>query len=604
MKKMLLLLSVFFATANFAQRKIVRNLSLTTSNKNLFDAVPGYRKAPIAFVPFTAGADAAKKGYKADSIYIWTDPAGKRHRATGAEILQQVNEVEKSLCERGHSFRHSNTFDGLKATVPRDVLMNGIPNLPANFVTKKSGRIITAKFNGFNNRFTMGGTIYPYLGTLQRSAEFPGSIYDVQKLSRLPNDASSFSFPLILAAQADAFSKLAGCVVEIYSNAGKTGLPLFSIPLDIKKPAVALVWPGQLQNNSANTPAVTSGVILNNYTVTFKNSSNKIPAATRDHNYYYIGFKFTGTDGKPLIMSVQNDIAVDNSLTPPLNIAVYKEAKINNFNFEVTDPVKHCFGMYARSNGFNAKSSSEPFGFVGQNKKSSFDANLSIGARYYNFEHLVNSNASLTNDLEIVGFNFSAAQNYNRPDRDNLPPPIRIPGNQNLLTHANTKLEFRVLGEVIGANETAITQEVFNQRFFIGPVPCKATVSLTGKAGITASGTYTQNTCDMAGKFTPYAELNVTGSGGVDALIAYAIVEVNVNLLKVGLPIEFEIDNPGTASVQSSIEVSGLSGNVNFRTGFCIPIPFFDDICKDFTIEIFRWNGLNEKYAIDNAGIK
>jgi len=65
-------------------------------------------------VPFTAGPEAARKGYKADSIYTWTDPSGVHHRALGSQILQQVNDVERSLCERGHSFRERNTFEKLK----------------------------------------------------------------------------------------------------------------------------------------------------------------------------------------------------------------------------------------------------------------------------------------------------------------------------------------------------------------------------------------------------------------------------------------------------------------------------------------------------------
>jgi len=208
MKNILLLLTLFSATTISAQKRIVRNLPQTTNNSNLFDAVPGYRKAPIPFVPFTAGPEAAKRGYKADSIYTWTDPSGVHHRAMGSQILQQVNDVERSLCERGHSFRERNTFDKLRVTIPQDVLMNGIPGLPANFVSSK-GRTITnpVKFGGLNNRLTFGGNIYPYLGTLQNNAEFPGTIEDVQRLNRLPNDASTFSFPLVLAAQGAVFSK-------------------------------------------------------------------------------------------------------------------------------------------------------------------------------------------------------------------------------------------------------------------------------------------------------------------------------------------------------------------------------------------------------------
>ena len=604
MKKILLTIAVFYSTTGIAQLKTMRTIPLTTNNINLFDAVPGYKKAPIAFVPITPGADAAKKGYKADSMYTWTDPAGKTHRATGAQILQQVNEVEKSLCERGHSFRHKNTFDGLKATIPKDMLMNGIINQPSNFLSKKTGNNFPSKFNRFNNNLNIGGTIYPYLGQLQKSAEFPGSVQDVERLTRLNNDATTLSFPLILAAASATISKAAGCTIEIYNNAAKTGLPIFIVPLNLNKPDCSIPWTNQVVNNSENIPPVTNGTWLYNYTVRFTNVGNKIPNATPQHNYYYLDFKFTGTDGKPLLMSLQNQVVVDNSLAPPINISVFREKAIKAFDFEVTDPVKHCFGFYAKSNGFIAKSSSEPFGFYGQNKKSAFNANINIGARYYNFGHLLNSNAPLTKDLEILGFDFSAVQNYNRPDRL---LQIRVPGSggeKNLLQHPNTKFQLRILGKTINTYEDGISEMVFNERFFIGPVPCIATVMLTGNAGVKANGVYTENTCDMSGKIEPYAALSVTGSGGVDALIAYAKVEVNVTLLKVGLPIEFNIDNPANATVQSSIDVSGLSGDVNFKAGFCIPIPFFDDICKDFTIQIFHWDGFNQKYTIDNAGVQ
>ena len=308
-----------------------------------------------------------------------------------------------------------------------------------------------------------------------------------------------------------------------------------------------------------------------------------------------------------MIFAIENEIVLNNTLSAAILIPSSKSVEINKFNFEVTDPVSHAFGFYLKSNGFKANSSNNPFGFTGKgiDKKSSFSADLSIGAKYYNFGHLISSSEPLSNDLELVSATFSAKRDYYKAE--NTPPPIRIPGKsqqQDLLSSPDTKFEIKVLGQTITEREVSIRQEVFNQRFFIGPVPCQVTVALIGKAGVNVSGNYTNNSGNMAGQIEPYANLSVEGSGGVDAYIAYAKVVVAVNLLDVRLPIDFSIQNPGPAVVTSSVAVSGLSGTVYFKAGFCIPIPFFDDICKEFTIDIFNWEGPATSYTISNAGVK
>ena len=582
MKKTLLIIFLLLGYASFSQRGLVQMLPQSNNNRNLLD-IETFKKAPIAFVPFTDGPEARKKGYKPDSIYSWVDPSGKRKRATGKEIMDQVNAVEKSMCERGHSLREARAFDGLNYAIPKTINPNAL---------------IKGK------KFTLGGFVYSYFGSISNNVEFPGILFGHTIINRMPNDASTLSFPLILSMMPGDKVNISTMVIKIYDNPKKEGLPIFTIPVNIKSPSVQRNWSTQMQNNTGTYPIPQQKYSLYQFSVQFKNIGNKIPAPTRNHQYYYMEYLFTGTDGKPYIVSQQNEAILNNTLEQPINIPVAKSGSINKFNFELTDPIKNCFGLYARSNGFNASTSASPFGYKGIDNKSSFSADISIGAKYYNFEHLLNNSAPISNDLEIIGASFSASQSYYRPDKDNLPPPIRIPGEKNLLEHKDTKFEFRILGDVIPSNQTQITKEVFNQRFFIGPVPCKVSIKLQGTAGITASGTYTANSCDMKGKVEPFASLNVIGDGGVDAAIAYATVSVNVNLMTVKMPIEFNIDNPAKADVSSSLSVSGLSGSVNFNAGFCIPIPFFDDICKNFTIEIFKWDGLAPKnFAIDNSGV-
>ena len=584
MKKWFLIAVLLVSQLSFGQRGgITKTLPLTVNSNNLLDA-PGFRRAAIAFVPFADGPEARRRGYKPDSVYVWVDPAGKRKRATGKQILDELNQVEKALCERGHSLRQRNTFEGLSYTLPRNISPNALLNV---------------------NKLNFGGYLYAYTGTVNRSNEFPGMLSSATIIERLPNDATMLSVPLTLSVMPETMNQLGSCTMDIYRYPNKKGAPLFSVPVNIKSPASSRGWSNALSiNGETFVPPQKEKYWLYSYPVTFRNDNNKIPAAGRNHDYYFVTFRFTDTKGKQLILSSQNDIVLDNTLVPPINIPVNKSNSINSFNFEVTDPIKNAFGFYARSSGFTASTSSNPFGYKGIDKKSSFTADISIGAKYYNFEHLVNNSAPVSKELEIIGANFSASQSYYRPDQDNLPPPIRIPGQQDLMKDKNTQLQFRILGEAIDGNSKQITQDVFNQRFFIGPVPCRATIRLQGSAGISANGTYTGNTCDMKGTVTPAANISVVGEGGVDAFVAYAIVQVNVSLLNVSMPINFDIENASKAAVSSAITVSGLSGAVNFKAGFCIPIPFFDDICKDFTIEIFRWDGLNKTYNVDNAGIK
>ncbi len=605
-KKSIFLFLAFASNTISAQIKINTKIPVSKNiQKNLFDAVPGYRINPIAFVPFIAGADAVKRGFKADSIYKWTDPAGKKHSASGTQILQQVNEVEKSLCERGHSFRHKNTFDGMVAKIPQNVLLEGIPNLPENFYPTKNKNLKPTKFNKDYNKFkNIAGTIYPYMGYAVNKGEFAGMLSDGYFLARLPNDASTLTFPLNFATSQNVINLIGNCTIELYKNAAKTGMPILSFPIDVTKNILSVALDSRNKIETQNPVPNSNGVQLYNYNVQFKNFKNVIKSATREDDLYYLNFKFTDKSGKPIIISIQNDIILNNSLGARLNISSNSTASINKFDFSVTDPVSHTFGLYANSNGFNATTSNAPFGNYGEDRKSALSANLSVGATYYNFWHLLNNDEPKTKNFEIVGFDFSSSQNYYKADRL---LGIRVPGAKpakNIFENPTTKFQFRVLNKVVNnAVKPFDDQVLFNERFFIGPVPCRATITLKGEAGIVVSGSSTEEKCDMKANITPYAKVNVVGEGGADAFIAYVLLVVDVNVLTVSMPIEMNIAN-NKAYSSSAIKVEGLKGKVYLKAGFCIPIPFFDDICKEFPIDIFSWSGLSETFNITESGSK
>src|ERR1044071_5605810 len=85
--------------------------------------------------------------------------------------------------------------------------------------------------------------------------------------------------------------------------------------------------------------------------------------------------------------------------------------------------------------------------------------------------------------------------------------------------------------------------ELLNTRFMIGPVPFKVTVGIGGEAGVELSGQVNTKTYDMTGTIRPYISSRFYASGGVDAIIAYATLNAEVDpLLSINMPVTFSSD--------------------------------------------------------------
>ncbi len=607
MKQVFLIAALFAINFSYAQRSRQRvNQLPVNTNYNLLD-MPGYKKAPIPFVPFSDGPEARRKGFKPDSIYTWVTPDNKKKRATGQQILDEVNAVEKDLATRGRSLRNKSPFEGLVLSLPPDFKTRRVA-VPPSFVEKNKRNPLSPTINttkppviGPNvSNLNVAGYMYPYFGILSSSNEFPGSISDVQVIEHATNGSTALTVPLVLAIDDKAYSKIGACTMEIYKTANKTGSPLFSVPVNIKSPSFSRRWSTQIAANTENIPSQPQQYGLYAYNVQFTNTNNSIPKPNREHSYYYVVLKFTDVSGKQMMFSFQNQIRLDNTELPPIRIQpIPSNASINGINYDMTD---HGFGIYIKSNGFKASTSQTNFGYYGEEYQSSISADFSMGIHYYNFENLVNSNAPKQKDWDIIGFNFSAKRNATRPDQKFAPPTIRVPGKKvenDLLKDPNTHFSATILGEKTTSQK--VEELLFNERFFIGPVPCIATILLKGEAGVAAQGTYAGT--DMQATITPYMNLQVIGSGGVDAYIAWAKVNVGVDLIDIKMPITLTADNPSVASVDAAADFKSLSGRVSFEAGFCIPIPFFDDICKSFTIPIVSWPApLSTSYTITANG--
>lgn len=615
---------IFLCNGLKAQRRIDTRTRPAANQTNLLD-MPGYKKPARAFVPFVADANAARKGYKADSIYSWIDGAGKRQRAKGSEILQQLNDLEKALSERGHSLRDAKPFEGLTLQFPRDYFKRSL-TVPPSFVSAVdrknplSPKVNTSrppKIKKGNLSIGMAGYLYPYFGNIEISNEFPGRLYDEQVLKTISANPNKYSLPLVLPFTPSTFSKLETCVLEIYNNSGKTGTPLLSIPVNIKSPEKKRAWSNELQLATENPVSDPSGLWLYFYNVSFADVNKLIPAPNRSNNYYYVSLKFGDKSGNPMLFSFQNEIRINNTQLPPLHIADnIARSEIKAIDYELSN---QGFGFYIRSNGFSPNTNTEYGTYYDEKINSSFTADFSVGIQYYNFDHLLDDNAPASRKQDIMQFSFSANRQTLRPDVEYLAPPIRQPGKavndpynrtEDLMANPSTLFDVTILNKKTKGYSDNVN--LFHQSFMIGPVPCFADIFLVPDIKVDARGTYTTAISSdrryistrMEGNITPNLNLSVRGSGGagVDGLL-WAKVNVDVGLMNLQFPITFDIQKGTYANASASAVISSLSGKVSFDAGICIPIPFFDDICKSFSIPIAKWDApVSSNYIITPSG--
>lgn len=623
MKKLIYLLLIFSCSSAIAQKRIVlptinRKIQTVTLDRNLLDASPGYRRAAIQFVPIAPTPDAVRRGYKADSIYVWVDPNGGRHRARGDEILKQVNDLEKALCERGHTLREKNTFNGLSIIMPRTV-KNDLTNcvIRNNLKPVKTGRTIDISGSSARNKIgrtridrtrvvkMLENTVYSYTGFLSYSGEFKqGSLGQTSNIERPSNNPAQLSSRLMLVITPKLYDQISKCTYEVADK--PNGAALITTAVNIKSPGKTIqpVRGGFTIDYSDDCTEPTNmgnDFVMRVYDITLNNSGNIIPSPTKYPQPYYVTLKFYDASGKLLDTYLPNNIILNNQLPMPINIPVNKELNYAGYDYELTDPTTHSFGFYAKSGGVTTSVASEKIGYDGINRNSSVSADMRIGVKYYNWARLVDGNAPLSKEFDLFAYTIKSEEKYSKPD--NGAPQIRVPGNKakdpdyGSITLLGTTYDLS--SQDGNSFQQGISEEIFNQRFFIGPVPCKIAVSLTGNVGVDVAYASNSTTCDIVSSINPYAEVNVHGEGGVDAVIAYAMVKADVNLLKIGIPTSIQVKGPSDLNITETLVVGGLSGQVYFQAGICIPIPFFDDICKDFRIDILKWDGLEKSFSID-----
>ncbi|MBP8115102.1 MAG: hypothetical protein KAY50_07085 [Chitinophagaceae bacterium] len=596
------------------------------TGRNIFDARKGFAIAPIKHVDFTVTPDAAKKGFKMDSIYTWTAPDGEVKMASGEEILKQVNEMERELNFRGRTLRKQNAFSALSYKLINQSAVLKIPksvtkisddpvlkNGPGKGIYKIP--IIKTKHNKLpdvSGKFStvIGGDVGVYFGRIiSNTGEFQGNI---STSSFIDNSKCIKQCPLDITLSLDAkiiqSLNISNCVLEISDNPDRKPNDNTNIlatgNFNFKKPAFAKYG---TENVSISGDAPPSFHTLYSFSVKI-NDLSKLAKAAIKPVLYYAYVKFYNDKGDLLYYSSYNTAVLESKIDVPIFIG--QDKKVNaGFEDAFTDPTG-LFGMYYKSSNLNATYSTkrdEATLVISENAKLSGD--VEIGAQYYNFWYLLDNDQPKYERKSFISANFSS--DYTKKYTQGR-PPIRRPGAEKKSNDMNNYPGYQLNYSIFDGETTehytkasgytttrSLVYNLFDERFFIGPVPCRITVDMSSNASFTRQSTIdtlTDGTVSLSTSVTPHLDLTLTGKGGVDAAIAYATIVANVKVIEVDLPISAKANKD--VDLEAALKITALSGEIYFTAGLCIPIPWFDDLCTDFRIDIFKWTGPSKTYPL------
>lgn len=623
--KKLLLCCVFTSTLLWlnAQVKIPGKKNTNTIGRNLLDANKNYVRSAIQFTPFSFTPDLIKKGYNASRIYTWTMPNGETKTASGTQILNEVNAMEQELNKRGHTLRDKNTFANVnfdfsklnrRAVNPkvfRKVIQSQQPsvthfNLPVRNISK---RVRTTLPRMVDVSKIIQGDVYVYFGAINRSAEFPGTLNMQTTIDNVKNPTDC-PLDVTIALETEKIKNLniSNCVLEISSNPNRSPNDNESViaktTFNFKNPAYSTNFKNAIKFTGDAPPSFYS---LYYYPIVLKNLGNNIPKASKtEPAYYYVYLKFYNAKNELLYYNLYNTAVLSNVQMPPLQIVVSKAAS-GSFEDAYTDPT-NLFGIYYKGNNINTKYSLMPNGWDPVEETAELSAYVEIGAQYYNFYHLLDNNQPTVNRKPFIAADmYSKYVNHYPPPQPRGIRRIISPKNEDMNSFKDYRFDYSLLDNQYSKNSSVNQSNSIGiallpeQRFFIGPVPCKIKVDLTGTAAMSRTAlmdTLVNGKVKLYAQFTPHLDLSVKGEGGVDAVIAYATIVANVNLINADMPITLNVSD--VPDVDADLKINALSGQVYFKAGICVPIPFFDDVCKEFTVNIFNWTGPGKTYPLIN----
>ncbi|MCX6318756.1 MAG: hypothetical protein NTW29_15865 [Bacteroidetes bacterium] len=623
MKKLLAILPLLLSISLHAQRyvekpdprnanrkivemtPVVQRLNLSNAYRNILEEDKSTRQ-PITFKAFDLKNPRTGKALNPEAKMTLKLPDGSTRQTTVKEFFSQVNELEKKLNERGRTLRDANSLRDLKPAIRQPV--GNIAPSPSKYMNYEVNKF---KLNEKKENNGGNGTMFIPMTTTK-----PG--FDA--VTKFSTNWTAESF--ICEAYSDLGTPEfpANWVKMAISNQGRTKFPVtIAVPSFFTDQVKKIVWqissipfdntlksvsaPGLIKSIDHPTPTpgnaprgwesmpepIRKTISATRFYTTVIDFNGIIPYPAGEPEQYYIR----------AVMFNENNQAV--RFVPYLS-AIYGHSKkvtfiipsnINNntpgFSYAFPEDKSIPFGVYIKGSGLNSVKSTENGTKGGQPYFAKLgykiQGNAALGIRYFNFNHIIDDAAPLSNNFDLISAHFTAVAgavtipNTNKFENNGV--SITINALEGKVPELKYVFEEMIPGTSSISLNKSFTQsldvDLLNTRFMIGPVPIKIYAALKGEAGIKLSGKVDIKNLDAEGEIKPYISTRFLASGGVDAVIAYATLNAEVNpLLSLDMPLRFSSTSDKPLSFNTNI--SGLKGRVYLKAGFYYPCPSLEKI--------------------------
>lgn len=566
--------------------------SLVEQKQNALDAEAAYRRPAIPFKPFEMINPRTKKPIKPDAKFTLTLPNGRKRNFTAKQFFDELNELEKQLCLRGHSLRLKDAFTGMRV-VPVSIPPGKTPGMNVGFVNK-SIRFDKPVSEGKGKQPT--GPVIPIKPVTAASVDFTKvnlAAWDATLyIAETTSDHGTTEFPVVW-------------VPASLANKGRNKFPLLiQVPNGFEKLVTKAVWQvsekpfdNTLKNYSAdvivsdvyntlNWSKAYRGVdmIKDNGKYMFAGvtvNMSSIPEPVDDVKVYYTRVLLYNASGEMIKSSSVAGLAYGGK-PGKIYVPLVNNNTVPGFGYSFPSSPDIPFGLFVRGGGLNSKKieTGSDNGVIPIGYRISADAQL--GFRYFNFLSLVDNAEPKSKELSVLRGTFTAIAGKstspsNQDEKEGVNLAIDVLEG---FYKENIPLTETLPGTGISLNysvKQSLDKEVLNTRFFIGPVPVRISAGFGGEAGLEMSGTANLATKSVYGSIKPYLNSTFTASGGVDAIIAYATLNAKLDpLLSISLPVTFNSSSATGLSFEGSLKA--LYGKVYLKVGFYYPCPDLEKI--------------------------
>lgn len=586
-------------------KPVTYRLNMTQAVKNILDEDMAMRK-PIPFQPFEMKHPKTGKPLDPNAKLNIKMPDGSTRSTTVKEFYTQVNELEKQLSAKGRTLRQPNTLSGLKAPVPVTAY-NNAPLLTKGFTSgqlKRNPMLVKVNRPGQSQAPMADLTKIKINTPVQTGPKFVNLVMDWNPNLYIAESTSGYGTVEFPATWVDA------SIV----NSGRKEFPiLLGVPKGFTPLIKKIVWqvsaqpfdntlknenpPGLKKQGAIGAPiswtyGVRGAEDIANKTkdifVSFIINLGDLPLPPKDQvAQYYIRAIMYNELNEILKISPQV-IAKYGIVDTQIKVPFTEYNTVPGFAYSFPPEGSDIpFGMYIKGGGL---SSSRRHDFTGAKQNTAIiagykvQASAKMGIKYFNFSSLVNSAEPRSKEFDLVDAKFTAIAGAGTSYlQQNETPGVNL--TLNLLNGLVPPVNYPFTDYTPGTTSISLAHtfsqsldaDLVDTRFFIGPVPIHITAGIFGSAGVEMNGQFDTQSFSASGEVKPYINTGFRASGGVDAVIAYATVNAEVNpLLSLSMPLSFS--STASKPLSFSTSVAGLKGRVYLKAGFYYPCPSLEKI--------------------------